>query len=32
MSNVPPYHSVPDLTKAPHLKEPKVPPAPPVKQ
>jgi DUF4097 and DUF4098 domain-containing protein YvlB len=30
--NVPPYHRVPDISKAPHLKEPKVPPAPPVKQ
>jgi DUF4097 and DUF4098 domain-containing protein YvlB len=42
--NVPPYHKVPDILnvpplpkypdtgKAPHLKEPKVPPAPPVKQ
>jgi len=44
MLNVPPYHRDPDLLnvpplpknpdfgKAPHLKEPKVPPAPPVKQ
>jgi DUF4097 and DUF4098 domain-containing protein YvlB len=32
MLNVPPHHRVPDMTTTPHLKEPKVPPAPPVKQ
>jgi len=30
--NVPPNHKVPDISKTPHLKEPKVPPATPVKQ
>jgi DUF4097 and DUF4098 domain-containing protein YvlB len=32
MLNVPPYPRVPDVSKTPHLKEPRVPPAPPVKQ
>jgi DUF4097 and DUF4098 domain-containing protein YvlB len=33
MLNVPPYHLVPNIGTAPqHLKEPRVPPAPPVKQ